>query len=932
MTEHLSFLQSVVDNYVVSAPDTARTAFVFPTKRAGLFFENLIRKDARIRKPLYLPSLFSIEEFFEHLSPLRTIDDTEILFSLYSLYSDICSETQIPIPDFADFYPWSQEMLSDFNDIDYYRINGDTLLGILTEAESFRTPEHDNIYLRRFQDHVQVVRALYARLTPLLLQQQCAYPGMLARYVCDNWEDLRMQCDQWDTIVFAGFNALNNCESFVLQVLVRSGKGHIAWDIDTWFCREEQESGYFFRSAPDLLRSFAQPDTLLTTEKQVVITGAPQRTGQAKTIGIALERFLQEHPDVPLERIAIVLADESLLFPVLYALPEQCKPINISMGYPLADTPAFSLLLSILRLFSETRNEHGWSFTAVRAICMHPLVTCDEHRTFLQNCETMNVHMILPEHITQETIPATAVRALFSLPTTPEECIQRCADLVVMLRDTTEHDPTAYETVYLLYTTLMHMADSYRASQLVLDVRSFCTLLVDLLQAQKIPFSGEPLEGIQIMGMLETRALDFDAVIVAACNEGVLPKGKGGISFIPYDIRKSFGLPTFENRDAVFAYHFYRLLRHARHIHLVYNNQPGDGFSTDKGEKSRFIEQITAEIAPLGTWNITESTTVFHASATPVAPLSIPKTKTIFARIGTKPWSATALSTYLSCPMQYYFRYVARLKETNELEEEASAQSVGTILHEVLETLYREIYTKKQHDQADAILHDMIPTISPLVHKIYQKHTHISPQHGKNALIASTLTMLCEEFIRAETTHPPLRVRHFEKNLHVHDHPLLIGDRALRTSFTGRIDRIDTISLDGAECMRIVDNKTGKAESVSFDVQKLYDTSVAREEFTKKHAVFQVLYYWYLLCIAGDITPEEIYCAGIGFIRNPSEGIQLCAYRSSPLILHRNEHQEPFEKVIAAIIGEILDPTVPFTQTDDEKRCEFCAYRTVCMR
>lgn len=931
MTPHSSFLYSVVDRYLLHASDSARIAFVFPTKRAGLFFEDLIRKDIRIRKPLYLPSLFSIEEFFEHLSPLRPIDDMEIIFSLYALYSDICHEAQIPVPDFADFYPWSQEMLTDFNDIDYYRIDGDALLGILTEAESFRTPEHDNIYLRRFQDHVQVVQTLYTRLTPKLLQQQCAYPGLLARYVCDNWEEIRMQCDQWDTIVFAGFNALNTCESFVLQELVKSGKGQIAWDIDTWFCREEQESGFFFRAAPELLRNFAQPDTLLTTEKQVLITGAPQRTGQAKTIGIALERFLQEHSDVPFERIAIVLADESLLFPVLYALPERCKPINISMGYPLADTPAFSLLLTVLRLFSEARTEHGWPFAIVNAICMHPLIIGDAHRAFLHNCETMNIHTILPEQITVEAIPDPVIRAVFTYPSSPEECIHICIDLINMLKDTVLQDPTAHETVYMLYTTLMHMSDSYRSSKLSIDVRSFCMLLIDLLQAQKIPFSGEPLEGIQIMGMLETRALDFDVVFVAACNEGVLPKGKGGMSFIPYDIRKSFGLPTFEHRDAVFAYHFYRLLRRARYLHLVYNNQPGDGFSTDKGEKSRFIEQIAAEIAPLGTWNLSESTTVFKATASPVTPLSIPKTQTVYARIGSKPWSATALSAYLSCPMQYYFRYIARLKEADELEEEASAQSIGTIIHEVLETLYRKVFAHNQHFD-DAHVQDALDAVRPLVCETYKNHTHITPQHGKNALIAETLTMLCTEFIRTEITHPPLRIRHFEKNLHVHDHPLLIGDRAHRTSFTGRIDRIDTIELNGIEYTRIVDYKTGKAEPVSFDIQKLFDSTAAREEFTKKRAVFQVLYYWYLLCIAGEIAPEEAYCAGIGFVRTPSDGIQLCGYRSDTLTLRRNEHQVPFEHVLAAIIGEILDPTVPFTQTDDEKRCEFCAYRTVCMR
>jgi ATP-dependent helicase/nuclease subunit B len=914
---------------------------VFPSRRACVFMQDGIAKSAG--KATWAPALYAIEDFVPLLHATNILDPISLTFELFPIYQQL-----FPNETFDQFYAWGQLMVADFEEVDRHLVDGEKIFQNLAELKRIDTTidawlnedgqlsPHQEAYMR-FWD---ALGHLYQLLQKRLQVQGMASAGMALRQLADNVAASKPSLP-WKKVIFAGFNALSPAEEKLFLALMHWELAECYWDMDAWYTeQDQQEAGRFFSSLRQRWEA-AQPQLkghwnwignhLRSEPKQLTITAVPKRVGQAKAAGLLLESAVSMTAP---ERIALVLPDENLLFPVLHSLPPSLLDVNVTMGYPLRNTPLYGLVEAVLtlhenaaRLRPGSDHESVYYFRDIVTILRHPYVhalASADSRTTMHEMTQENMIYISPGYFFRFEADSL-LRFLFAPWGSLQEAVTYLIDLFQRLkiafeaRQKTENPlPTVETEILFQFHSITQKLQGKLGKYLdQKDLNTFRRIYKEVIIGAGVPFAGEPLKGIQVMGMLETRALDFERLVILSVNEGILPPKQKQNSMIPYSIRKVFGLPNYEEKDAIYAYHFYRLMQRAQDVHLIYDTEPD---SLGGGEKSRFVAQIEAELTRANpALLIKHETFTFPSAPEEILPVVIGKDATLMAMLrdfgSEKGFSPSALNTYLNCSLQFYFRYLLKLREKEQPEETLEDNTFGLVLHGALERLYEPFVGLTVEASHIATLYDKVDRV---VEEVFKQETHSDNfKTGRNRLLLGVIKDLVRQMLDMDTSNAPIELLSLEKELEAvivtHQHP---GGIKIR----GFVDRIDRVQGR----IRIIDYKTGQVDTLR--IENFLDL----KEGTPKREVFQLGAYAYLYHRNHE-TDRAVY-PGIYAMRTLSDGFMTLEYGPQKLGDFDYQSLVEYEGLLVNIFDEILDAELPFAQTPDQKRCLFCPFKVICNR
>jgi len=957
-----TFIYKVAE-YVFTAhrDDPGRVKVIFPNRRAGLFFNHALA--GLTGHPVWAPEVLTIRGFVEEQTGKKVTDTLYLVMELYGVYKEIIGS----IEPFEDFYPWGEMLLGDFDDLDKYLVDARDLFRNLkaerelTQDLSYLSEEQVAL-LRHFWDHFpeapeegeagkflhvwEKLYAVYEKLRRVLATKEMAYEGMLYRELAEKIARREWTLPDASPVYLIGFNALTPTEVKLFEALKDSGQAFFFWDYDEAYVTTRagaslpgHDAGRFIRK---YIRRFSPPaglnifDNLLDKEKEIRVYSSPNRTVQAWVVHNLLEQWTKEE-DVQKERIAVVLADESLLLPVLHAMPEEAGDINVTMGYPLQDSPVFSFFGSALTMLkNKTEDKDGntlFYYKDVLNILHNPLLA--EHRKtgwheWEENLIRQNKIYLSSDGISAEEM----VMPVFEIPENPIQYGQVLLDVLhkVLSFSSGEEERKDgglnIEVYYQLYLLVNRLNDFLEEKDLPLSLTGYLNLLLYLAGQSTVTFYGEPLTGIQVMGVLETRLLDFDRVIVLSVNEGSLPKPYAVASYIPHSLRKGFGLPTYEHRDAVYAYYFYRLIQRARHVALVWHTESDAG---QKGEKSRFISQLQYL-----TQKKPEVTNLYFSPGMGVTgKLCVQKDGTALSCLqalvaGEDNYlSPSAMNTYLTCRLRFYFKYVAGISEPEEMEEDMDAALFGSLLHRAMEKVYTPWKEK------EVTVEDLEKILQK---KLYRKAVdesfrdelydgHEAPPagtvNGVQMIIRSSLEKYVRKILEYDRKYvAPFIIKGLEEKV-IHKLVITVDGKTVPVQLGGKTDRRD----ESHGRMRLVDYKTGQKKTDFESIGQLFDP----EDKNRNAAAFQILTYVWIT--GGDVPVQpELYFVREMFRSDVRQGLRMGPGRQKVPFVPDREDMLGFEEKLNNLLVEMFDPQVPFDQTPHAEFCTHCPYNAICQR
>jgi CRISPR/Cas system-associated exonuclease Cas4 (RecB family)/SepF-like predicted cell division protein (DUF552 family) len=957
-----SFLQKLVKQlYSQYGKDISELCIVLPNRRAGLFLKTHFAQ--HIKTTFWAPEIYATEDFVALLSELEIVDSTTLLFELYETVKTVKKSND---ETFDEFSKWGQVFLNDVNEIDRYLVDAKQLFGNLKDIKELDTWTLNNEetlsdFQKQYLNFWQSLGVYYFDFKSRLLSKNQAYQGLAYKVVSDNLSD-KIKKHNWKKIIFAGFNALNKAEEKIIKDLIDAGTAEMIWDIDSYYIDDvKQEAGKFYRKYNNVGnfskatekpgRNLVFEENLLSTEaKHIHIIGAAKNIAQAKLAGNIVEQLKKEHDD--LQNTALVLADENLLFPVLHSLPEDLKDINVTMGYPLKNTPlsgyfdlVFNLHLNASKL-SQGKVKYSYYYSDLLNLLNHPytgilIYSAATHHSVKSVARTIQERNIvfaglttLEKLFSEKPEVYEKLKPLFLHWQTPSDTVTCVYYLIDELKNNIiaqQHpdakNATSLELEYLFaFTKIIKRIEALMKDypDSIIDIKTLYATFKQIVRTATLPFYGEPLMGLQVMGMLETRTLDFENVILLSCNEDILPSGKSANTFIPFDLKYHFGLPTYGDKDAIFAYHFYRLLQRAKNIYLLYNTE------TDvlgSGEKSRFLTQLIHELPRINP-NVTIEEKLLNI---PVEvnfsgnEIRIIKSSVIIEQLlqkAEKGFSPSLLNRYINCPLQFYFQAIAGLKEAEEVEETIGADTLGNVIHEVLETLYAPFIGK---NLKPADVKAMKAQVEDLVKKGFEKNYSSSETaYGKNLLITKVSLKFVQNFLDAEIKlieknekqGKPLLVKHLETELQAE---FTIDDKTIK--FQGKADRIDNLG----SITRIIDYKTGKAETKEL---KLKDWDELRREPLLAKTFQLLMYAW--MYHRSNLHVNENLVSGIISFRELSAGLKTVNIDGNELL--SPPVLEAFEEQLTLIMTELFDTKIEFKQTENIEHCQYCSFKGICGR
>lgn len=911
-----SFLEEVVAAVWKKQETLEDTIFVLPSKRAGTFLRNAIAYITK--KTLFAPDIYSIESFVEHISGLSYANNTQQLFELYQTY---VNQTPGKKDDFFTFSKWGQTLLQDFNEVDRYLIDTQKLFSNLYDIQQISHWSPDAPKTKMMEDYQQFwnkLHPLYQAFNNTLLKKGLGHQGLVYRHAVRHLEDY-IASNKHNTYIFVGFNALNTAEITIIQEILTNCKSNIYWDLDNYFLKDAGHDASFF------IRQHKQTWTQLEnyglqgisdyflSEKNIHVIGVPKNVSQAKYVSGLLSNW-QENEKEQIKNTAIVLGDESLLNPLLNSIPEDLKGVNITMGYPLNKTPLASLFYQLTDLYIK-KDANGWFYKSMLSFLSHPYINILLDKEGTNDAEII-INAIKSQnwaYINVDKIRSIATSEQLSLlfseeVPSPENFVKKCLAVILDLKGKLQDSNNALslEYLYRFYTLFNQILALIQQHNFISDLKSLHSLYKELLSSETLDFKGEPLQGLQIMGMLESRNLDFETVILTSVNEGILPSGKSNNSFIPFDLKSAFGLPTYKEKDAVYTYHFYRLLQRAKNIYLLYNTEPD---VLEGGERSRLISQLLTDQNMLG--KITE---------TIVAPAIAPTIKTmeriekddslvqLIKEYAGRGFSPTSLSNYIRNPISFYKKNLLGIEDLSEVEETVAANTMGTIVHDTLEEIYKpfigQILTKELLLKGKTLIR---PLVTSHFTNSY-KGGDIS--YGKNLIAFNVVVRYIENFIDLEIEEAKkhqIKIIGLEEGYRINldipqlDFPILLK---------GKLDRID--EKDGA--LRIIDYKTGKVESKNVTI---VDWSEIKTEYDQSKA-FQLLCY---ATMYTKTTPTNELTAGIISFKNLGSGLHSFATKESKNSRKTNtaitqDVLQQFSEQLEKLILEICNPDIPFVERE----------------
>jgi len=912
-----SFIAEIVDEILKKEGSIENMVFVLPSKRAGAFLRNAIAEKAN--RTLFVPEIYSIEDFVEQVSGLTYASNTKLVFELYQTYLKTTSGEK---ETFFSFSKWGQSLLQDFNEIDRHLIEPKAIFGNLAAVQELnhwsvqaqKTEMMEN-YLRFWNE----IESIYKGFSKSLVKQDLGYQGLVYKQACANLETYMARCA--NKHIFIGFNALNAAESQLIQQMLVLSKAEIYWDIDSYFLTDPiHDAGYFIREYqktwPYLRANPLQGvSNHYEKEKDIQVIGVPKNISQAKYVGHLLKNLYDTDNEV-LSNAALVLGDESLLNPILNSIPEEIETVNITMGYPLQKTLLAGLFNQFFNLYTNV-GQQGWYHRNVLEFLSHPYVhkvlgnsftsLSDRISTAIKrnNITYLNAKKI--NNIAQEEHPNIEL-LFFDKEFTNKDFIEKCLGLIQVLKIKFSETTSDLELghLYRFYKIFNQISDLLEDYDFITDIKSLNSLYSEILASETLDFQGDPLEGLQIMGMLESRNLDFETVIITSVNEGILPSGKSNNSFIPFDLKTYFGLPTYKEKDAVYTYHFYRLLQRAKNIYMLYNTEPD---VLEGGEKSRLITQMLTDeriaknihekIAVPEIRPITKNLAVVFKDAHALH---------LIEKHASSGFSPSSLSNYIRNPIDFYKQSLLGIEDTLEVEETVAANTFGTIVHNTLEDLYTPLIGERLSKE------NLVPLklkIRGLVkHHFAKSYFEGDPTKGKNLIAYRVIVRYLENFIDMEIEEAQnhnIKIIGLEEKLKLR---LDIPEIGFPIYLKGKLDRID--EKDGI--LRIIDYKTGKVEPKNVTVSDWEDL-IMDYEYSK---AFQLLCYAFMYQSENNNDKTE---AGIITFKNLYGGLQKLTFKNLDDKKGKYYLIEPdiliqFRQIVKKLILEICDIDIPFTEKD----------------
>lgn len=936
---------------------------VLPSRRAGIFLKKYF--STHITKNIWLPQIYSIDDIVNKLSGNRPINNTFLLFELYNVHKNIEKEQA---QNFDDFIKWGQILLHDFNETDLYMADPKNLFSYIDEALAISLWNPDNKPLTDFEkNYLKFFNSLinyYENFKSQLIEKGTTYQGLTYRLLAENIEEKTKNLE-WKKIIFTGFNALTKSEETIIKHLIKTDKAEILWDADKYYLNDNtlennkvnNEAGRFLKKyfnswSADKINWIE--DNFKEENKNITVIGVPKNIGQAKVAGNIISE-----KNIDINNLALVLADEKLLIPVLNSLPDQIKHFNVTMGLPINYTPVFNLYDSIFLLhensinFSKNIKDEDIIFhhDDILKILQHPnilnIFSSNNSDISILNqlikkisltnklfFKLTEIHNILKD--TTENISDTFMSIFINIKQKPElifDCLKKITEKTrdSILKNHSGNDDNEYYKVELEYfynfsIIIKQLEDLLKEYKIEISLKAIRKIFIQTVKATNIPFYGEPLKGIQIMGMLETRSLDFENLILVSANEGFIPSSKNQNSFIYFDIRKKFGLPTYKDKEAIYAYHFYRMIQRSKNIFLLYNTE-SDGMNSS--DKSRFISQLIYELPkynPKTKIDVKLFNTPTFKNKKP--EIIIEKDKNIYKLLLQKAhngFSPSSLNTYINCPLQFYFQQIEKIKEEEKTESTIKPSTFGTVIHDVLQKLFQPFIDKILiPEDIKSMKSDYKRILNNSFKKNY-KEGNINL--GKNFLSVEVANNFIKSFLNNENnlikklqeTGDNLVIKKLEEKFKSFVQ-IFRDEKKIDVNIKGFVDRIDIIG----KTIRIIDYKTG---SVSQKDLSIKDTDDLLTD-SKLSKAFQILMYLYLYLKTNPDKNFDIECGIISLLKIKSGFMKLIP----PKKVSSEDFYDIFDNVLKEILEEIFDKKTPFRQTENQENCKYCIYKNICKR
>ena len=952
-TSFLTYVaQDLIDKF---GTNLSRVAFVFPNKRASLFMNEQLAR--LVDKPLWSPSYITISDLFRKHSELTVADPIKLICDLHKVFTSITS-----IEETLDhFYGWGQLLLSDFDDIDKNMATPHEVFANLRDIHemddvSYLTDEQKELLAKFFgnfsKDQNSILKErflnlwnhfndIYTVYNQRLAEQGLAYEGALYRQVADN-EEIQFN---YDTYVFVGFNVLQKVEQKLFMRLKDAGKARFYWDFDKYYMKGNNESGHYINQYLTLFPNELNNDDPqiydnLAKSKDITFTSAPTENVQARYVS----HWLRENGRIEAgRRTAIVLCDESLLQTVVHCIPPEVEKVNITTGYPLAQSPFSALISTLISIQTENivRQSGKYRLRQVFKLLRHPYAKyispriqeiiddLNKHKQFYPSREYLSIDeglslLFKDIHVADESLPLSVAKWLL-------EVLKH-----IGVESRSEVDPFFQESLFRMYTLINRLHELMRNGDLDTDISTFQRLLTQLVSSTSIPFHGEPAEGVQIMGVLETRNLDFDHVLVLSCNEGNMPKGVNDASFIPYSIRKAFNLTTIDNKVAIYAYYFHRLLQRATDINLVYNNATEDGHT---GEMSRFMLQLMVE----SPHNIKRET--LQTGQVTQAPHfeEIEKTEAVMDRLRELSYlSPTAINRYIRCQLTFYYNVVVGIKEPIDTDgDEIDDRIFGNIFHLSAKNIYQELKARDKTITKSA-LEDFRkhPTkIEDIVDQAFRTelfnvdNNRFRPEYNGLQLInRRVIISYLKQLLMIDERLAPFEIIDVEQKVTTQIMVSMENGEDVPIRIGGIIDRLDKVTdKEGNERIRVLDYKTGKKPSQQ--VASL-DEVFSGVNMSKKHSDYFLQTMLYSTIVRNDkkVNPTDVAVSpALLFIQHAgADDYDPILKIANKEIKDIREVYDEFMQGLREVITEIFNPAVPFSPTADRNTCTHCPYRQIC--
>ncbi|MDM1501792.1 PD-(D/E)XK nuclease family protein [Myroides marinus] len=916
-----TFLDKLSAQICADFPDSMdNLVIVLPNKRAKVFLLENLKK--YYRSSVFAPEIINIEDFIQQISKIRGIDSIELLFKFYVVYQEI---EQTNAQDFDHFVSWANMLLGDFNEVDRYLLDPNYVFSYLKNIEDIKhwslDPEKKTDLIENYLAFWEQIPVYYKRFYEVLLEERVGYQGMIYREAVKLHKEFLNRNNK--VYYFAGFNALNAAEEKIIQHFLLEKRGKVFWDIDKHFIEDPyHDAGLFLRRIKRnwthyQYNPFEWMVDEFGKEKNIQVIQTPKSVGQAKIAGQIVEGLGEEASR--LEKVAIVLGEENLLLPVLHSLPSSVSSLNITMGYSGKSNPIQILLNKIFKLHLSAIRRSGKQYVVyykeILDVLTNPvlaqIIAPDE---VIKEINDRNLSFFslkrFGEWIDSDTYPLRRLVFKAWKELTPVEVLQNLIEIVLAIKNSLNdevHSERISKTfLYSSYQMLNRLVSYCQRYQFIQSYDTLYSLFKQVMDMSEVSFEGEPLEGLQIMGVLESRVLDFDTVIVTSVNEGKFPAGKSINSFIPYDVKREIGLPTYKEKDAIYSYHFYHLLLRAKNVYLLYNSQ-SEGM--DAGEKSRFLTQL--EVEQLANHNVKYITYSADLPEKANELIQIPKSQLLqeeLKRISTtKGFSPSALSNYLRNPIQFYLQRILRIREVEEVEESVALNTLGTIIHNSLENLYKPYKgARLTVDIIKSIQRKADEEVQTQFEEVYNSDKE---KIGKNLLAFEVAKRNVYHFLEGELEKlnegDDILLLELETELTY----TLVDDRLpYPINLFGFVDRIE--ERNGV--IRVIDYKSGKVASTNVRLSNWEGLTLD----LKNDKIIQLLCYALMYTKNDSMQSVE---AGIYSFKNRKEGFLFFGVNEGRNNVNHAITQETlalFKDELVTLLLEILNPDIDFIENE----------------